>query len=105
MLLQAGAVLHGICDVQKPMDMLPELVKNGWVSVDESTEIAAGIALFKDIQQIARLAFDGPIPAENIGDGFSQLLVNVTGVRDIAELENKLADLATKLTQIVVSKL
>ncbi len=105
LLLQAGAVIHGICDIQRPIDQLPELVKNKWVTDDEAIKILEAITLLQEIQQVARLAFDGPVPAENIGDGFSKLLVNVTETTDMYALESRLSDIATIMTQTIDSKL
>ncbi|MHA1128742.1 MAG: glutamine-synthetase adenylyltransferase, partial [Alphaproteobacteria bacterium] len=105
LLLQTGAVLHGITDVERPVDMLPELIKAGWVSSDEAAEIRRALTLFTEIQQAARLAVDGPFDPEKAGQGFRELLVNVAGVADIDALETLLVNTGAQMAILINARL
>lgn len=101
LLLQTGAVLYGIIGVERPSDMLPELVSAGWVSQEQSQKLAAALKLFMSIQQVARLAVDGPIDPESSGQGFLDLLVKVANVEDLASLETLLRGTADAMSIII----
>ncbi len=101
LLLQTGAVLHGITGVERPADMLPELVTAGWVSDVQAREIEVALNLYMSIQQVARLAVDGPIDPERAGRGFLDLLVQVAKVDDIAALEVLLRTTADTMAGII----
>lgn len=101
LLLQTGAVLYGITGVERPTDMLPELVDAGWVTQGQAKDIAAALKLFTSIQQVARLAVDGPIDPKTSGRGFLDLLVKVAGVDDIASLENLLTSTSSAMSVII----
>ncbi len=101
LLLQTGAVLYGIIEVERPLDMLPRLVDVGWLTQAQADQIAAALKLYMGIQQVARLAVDGPIDPENSGQGFLDLLVKVAGVDDIDALEALLRSTAKDMAEIV----
>jgi glutamate-ammonia-ligase adenylyltransferase len=101
LLLQTGAVLYGIAGVERPADMLPELVTAGWVTGEQASALAAALKLYMSIQQVARLAVDGPIDPESAGRGFLDLLVKVAKVDDIAALEVLLRDTADVMAGII----
>ncbi len=101
LLLQTGAVLHGITGVERPADMLPELVTAGWVSAAQAGKIGVALNLYMSIQQVARLAVDGPIDPESAGRGFLDLLIKVAKVDDIAALEVLLRNTADAMAAII----
>jgi glutamate-ammonia-ligase adenylyltransferase len=101
LVLQTGAVLHGITGVERPADMLPELITDGWVSDEQAGAIADALKLYTSIQQVARLAVDGPIDPESAGRGFLDLLVKVAKVDDIAALEVLLRNTADAMAGII----
>lgn len=101
LLLQTGAVLYGITGVERPSGMLPELVTAGWVSQAQADQLAEALKLFMSIQQVARLAVDGPIDPKSSGRGFLDLLVKVANVDDIAALELLLGNTANAMAEIV----
>ncbi|OUS08658.1 hypothetical protein A9Q96_04290 [Rhodobacterales bacterium 52_120_T64] len=101
LMLQTGAVLHGITGVERPADMLPELVTVGWISTEQEVSIEKALKLYMSIQQVARLAVDGPIDPESAGRGFLDLLVGVAKVDDIAALEVLLKTTAAAMAVII----
>ena len=101
LVLQTGAVLYGITGVERPADMLPELVTAGWITGEQAGAISAALKLFTSIQQVARLAVDGPIDPQSAGRGFRDLLVKVAKVDDIAALEVSLRDTADAMAVII----
>ena len=101
LVLQTGAVLYGITGVERPADMLPELVTAGWITGEQAGAISAALKLFTSIQQVARLAVDGPIDPQSAGRGFRDLLVKVAKVDDIAALEVSLRDTANAMAVII----
>jgi glutamate-ammonia-ligase adenylyltransferase len=101
LLLQTGAVLYGITGVERPSDMLPELVRVGWVSGQQAARIEAALMLYTSIQQVARLAVDGPINPESAGNGLLDLLVQVAKVDDINALEVLLRNTADSMANII----
>lgn len=101
LVLQTGAVLYGITGVERPADMLPELVTAGWITGEQAGAISAALKLFTSIQQVARLAVDGPIDPQSAGRGFRDLLVKVAKVDDIAALEVSLRDTAHAMAVII----
>ena len=101
LVLQTGAVLHGITGVERPADMLPELVAAGWISDTQAVSIEDALQLYMSIQQVARLAVDGPIDPNSAGRGFLDLLVNVAKVDDIAALEVLLKNTAARMAVII----
>ncbi len=101
LVLQTGAVLHGIIGVERPADMLPQLVTAGWVTDKQAGAIADALHLYTSIQQVARLAVDGPIDPESAGRGFLDLLVNVAKVDDIAALEVLLRNTSDAMAGII----
>ena len=105
LLLQTGAILHGITDVERPVDMLPELVTSGWVSDVEADEIRMALTLFTEIQQASRLAVEGTFDPEKAGQGFRELLVKVAGVEDIDALETLLMDTGAQMAGIIDARL
>jgi glutamate-ammonia-ligase adenylyltransferase len=101
LVLQTGAVLHGITGVERPADMLPELVTAGWISDEQAGSIEEALTLYMSIQQVARLAVSGPIDPESAGRGFLDLLVNVAKVDNIAALEVLLRNTADAMAAII----
>ncbi len=101
LVLQTGAVLYGITGVERPADMLPELITAGWVSGVQAGAIADALKLYMSIQQVARLAVDGPIDPKSAGRGFLDLLVKVAKVDDIAALEVLLRNTADAMASII----
>ena len=101
LVLQTGAVLYGIMGVERPADMLPELVTAGWVTGKQAGAFATALKLYMSIQQVARLAVDGPIDPESAGRGFLDLLVKVAKVDDIPALEVLLKDTAAAMAAII----
>ena len=101
LVLQTGAVLHGITGVERPADMLPELVTAGWVTSDQADAIDAALTLYMSIQQVGRLAVDGPIDPDSAGRGLLDLLVKVAKVDDIAALEVLLTNTASAMADII----
>ncbi len=105
LLLQTGAVLYGLADVKRPVEMVPELVRTGWISQADGTAIVAALRLFSGIQQVARLAVDGPVDPAKAGRGFLDLLVKVADVKDIAALEARLLETAANMAAIIAKTL
>ena len=101
LVLQTGAVLYGITGVERPADMLPELVTAGWITGEQAGAISAALKLFTSIQQVARLAVDGPFDPQSAGRGLRDLLVKVAKVDDIAALEVSLRDTADAMAVII----
>lgn len=101
LLLQTGAVLYGITGVERPLDMLPELVDAGWVSAEKAARIAAALTLYTNIQQVARLAVDGPIDPDSAARGLLDLLVQVAKVENISALEVLLRHTADSMADII----
>ena len=101
LLVQTGAVLYGVTEVERPADMLPELVAAGWINEAQATGISDALSLYMSVQQVARLAVDGPIDPETAGRGFLDLLVKVAKVDDIAALEVLLRDTAAAMADII----
>ena len=101
LLLQTGAVLYGIIEVERPLDMLPRLVDVGWLTKAQASKIAAALKLYMSIQQVARLAVNGPIDPKKSGRGFLGLLVKVAAVDDIDALEALLRNTAKDMARIV----
>ena len=101
LVLQTGAVLYGVTGVERPADMLPELVTAGWITGEQAGAISAALKLFTSIQQVARLAVDGPIDPQSAGRGLRDLLVKVAKVDDIAALEVSLRDTADAMAVII----
>ncbi|MEO1918422.1 MAG: hypothetical protein ABGW81_01660, partial [Paracoccaceae bacterium] len=101
LLLQTGTVLYGITGVERPSYMLPELVRVGWVTGQQAARIEAALMLYTSIQQVARLAVDGPINPESAGNGLLDLLVQVAKVDDIAALEVLLLNTADSMANII----
>ncbi len=81
--------------------MLPELVRVGWVTGQQAARIEAALMLYTSIQQVARLAVDGPINPESAGNGLLDLLVQVAKVDDIAALEVLLLNTADSMANII----
>jgi len=101
LLLQTGAVLYGLYSAKKPAEMLPDLVACGWIATLDAPRILAAFDLFSSVQQVARLAVDGPIDPENIGQGLAALLLNVADVPNLAALATKLAMTMRDMAEII----
>ena len=101
LLLQTGAVLYGVRGVKRPVDMVPQLVQAGWLTQDEGGAITRALALFSELQQVARLAVDGVVDPAKAGTGFQDLVCKVAGVGSIAELEGLLVETAADMADII----
>lgn len=103
--LQAGALLNKVVNVARPVDMLPALVKVGWVSPDEGGVLGEGLRLFTEIQQVTRLAVDGPLVLDKAGCGLVELLLKVGEQTEIAVFEHTLTNTALQMAKIVENTL
>ncbi len=101
LLLQTGAVLFGISDVQRPIDMLPKLMAQGWISTDDSAAITKALILYRQVQQVTRLAIKGTPDPAGISKGLRALMSGVVGLKDVFALEVKLAQTALDMTAII----
>ena len=101
LVLQTGSVLYGITGIERPADMLPELVVAGWISAEQAGSIGQALRLYMSIQQVARLAVGGSVDPESAGRGFLDLLVSVAKVDDITALEVLLKDTAARMAAII----
>jgi glutamate-ammonia-ligase adenylyltransferase len=91
-LTQTGVLYHGL-SCRKAGEALPLLAAGGWVGADEAAVLGEALALMQHLQQIERVALEGPIDPDTAGDGLRRAMARACGAADFAALETRLAAL------------
>ncbi|WP_111431739.1 bifunctional [glutamine synthetase] adenylyltransferase/[glutamine synthetase]-adenylyl-L-tyrosine phosphorylase [Rhodobacteraceae bacterium DSL-40] len=105
LLAQTGVLVHGLTGLRRPQRMLDRLVKLGWIGKEDGARLGRSLDRLAALQQVARLASDRPIDPEEGGEGYTQLLLRVTGGQDIESLREDLAAEAAACDAIITARL
>ena len=99
--LQAGALVTGLRGVASPGDMIEALVGNGFLAASEAETMAAANEMFSTIQHLARVAIEGPLRREDMGEGFAALLLEAIGAPDLDAAEAGIVARAAEIAALI----
>jgi len=105
LMLQAGALLHGIIGKRAAPAMARALKRNGWLSAEDVSAIEAALTLFAAVQQIGRLAIDGRLDPARAGVGVMELLCRVTETDSPEALASRLAAVQAQMASLIDERL
>ena len=105
LMLQAGALMHGIIGKRAAPAMARALKRNGWLSAEDVIAIEAALTLFAAVQQIGRLAIDGRLDPARAGVGVMELLCRVTETDSPDALASRLAAVQAQMASLIDERL
>ncbi|MEM7614102.1 MAG: DUF294 nucleotidyltransferase-like domain-containing protein [Pseudomonadota bacterium] len=101
LLLQTGRMLTPGVQAVSPTQMIAGLAGAGWLARDQADHLRSHLGQLMTVQQITRLALDGPYDPQKGGPGLAQFLAEAAGCSDIEALGARLAADSTKAAAII----
>ena len=105
LMLQAGALIHGIIGKRAAPAMARALRRADWLTVTELDQIEAALTLFAAVQQIGRLAIDGRLDPARAGLGVMELLCRVTETSNAKALASRLVVVQAQMRGLIDARL
>ena len=89
-LAQTGALLNGLPHGQPMPDVLTALASLGWLDSDEMQVLSDALGFQQHLQQIERIALEGPINPDALGAELRNVLVRAVEAESFDDLAAQL---------------
>ncbi|MEM8698777.1 MAG: bifunctional [glutamine synthetase] adenylyltransferase/[glutamine synthetase]-adenylyl-L-tyrosine phosphorylase, partial [Pseudomonadota bacterium] len=104
-LAQTGMLATGVTGKPAAAEALPALAGSGWLTAAEAEDLARTHGLLQHLQQVERLALEGPLESAPLGPALVERLCQTAGVGSQQDLETAVAQAREKAARIVAAHL
>ncbi|WP_424933274.1 bifunctional [glutamine synthetase] adenylyltransferase/[glutamine synthetase]-adenylyl-L-tyrosine phosphorylase [Amaricoccus macauensis] len=105
LLVQTGALIHGLNGVRRPRRLADRLVRLGWLGKQDGECLTRSLDRLAAFQQVSRLASDKTVNPSERGEGFVRLVLRVTGASDLDTLRDTFVREARRCEEIINRRL